>query len=88
MPWDTQGSKRTVAVSLESEDGTRCIDVVDLPDGQFGLKEFRRDPEDGGGWMLVADLTGKTSSSRAEAAAAARAAFAWIALEPKSETPR
>ena len=78
MPWDPQGSKRTVVVSLESHDGTRCIDVVDLGDGQFGLKEFRRDPEDGGGWMLVADFTRKTYPSIAEATHAARLAFPWL----------
>jgi len=83
MPWDPQGSKRTVVVSLESDDGTRCIDVVDLRDGCFALKEFRRDPEDGGGWMLVADYTGRTFSSSAEAAAAARVAFPWVAAVPK-----
>jgi len=78
MPWDPQGTKRAVAVSLESDDGTRCVDVVDLAGGQFGLKEFRRDPEDGGGWMLVADFTGKTFPSIAEATRAARLSFAWL----------
>jgi len=78
MPWDAEGTKRTVVVSLESEDGTRCIDVVDLRDDTFALKEFRRDPEDGGGWMLVADFTGKTFPSIAEAARAARLLVPWL----------
>jgi hypothetical protein len=78
MPWDPQGEKRTVVVSLESEDGTRCIDVVDLTGGQFGLKEFRRDPEDGGGWTLVSDFTGRTFLSIAEATHAARLSFPWL----------
>ena len=78
MPWDAQGTKCTVVVSLESDDGTRCIDVVAMRDGSFALKEFRRDPEDGGGWMLVADFTGKRFPGLAEATQAARLSFPWL----------
>ena len=44
-------------LSLEDEEGRRCVDILAGPDGAFGFKEFRRDPEDGGGWTLVADYT-------------------------------
>ena len=78
MPWDPDGNKHTVVVSLESDDGTRCIDVVDLRDGKFALKEFRRDPEDRGGWMLVADFSARTFPTIAEATQAARLSFPWL----------
>jgi hypothetical protein len=85
MPWDPQGSKRTVVASLESDDGMRCVDVIDLRDGSFALKEFRRDPEDGGGWTLVADFSAKTYASGAEAERAARDSFPWLKVERRSE---
>ncbi len=81
MPWDPQGTKRTVVLSLESDDGTRCIDIVDLPDGRFGLKEFRRDPEDGGRWMLVTDRTGQTFPGVTEATHAARLSYPWLKVD-------
>ena len=40
----------TVVASLESGDGTRCIDLFKRDDGTFGFEEYRRDPEDPYGW--------------------------------------
>ena len=47
----------TVIQSIEDADGLRCVDLIAHPDGTFAFKEFRRDPEDGGRWTLIADYS-------------------------------
>ncbi len=72
-----------VVASLHNDALDRCVDVVRRPDGTFGFKEFRRDPEDGGGWTLVWDNPGGIYATEAEATAAAKAGLAWLrAMEP------
>ena len=39
--------------SLHNAEIDRCVDIIKHEDGTFGFKEFRRDPEDRGGWTLV-----------------------------------
>jgi hypothetical protein len=39
--------------SLHNDEVDRCVDIIRHVDGTFGFKEFRRDPEDRGGWTLV-----------------------------------
>lgn len=63
-----------VVVSLHNDDVDRCVDIIAHPDGTFGFKEFRRDPEDRGGWTLV----GHNPRAREQATAAARASVIWL----------
>ena len=65
-------------LSLEDAEGLRCVDVAAGADGAFGFKEFRRDPEDGGRWSLVADDTAIRYDIRDAALEAATARFAWL----------
>ena len=67
-----------VVMSLHNEAVDRCIDIIANGDGSFGLKEFRRDPEDRGGWTLLAYNPSAVFVTQAEAIAAARAAVAWL----------
>ena len=75
-------------LSLEGDGGRRCVDILPLPEGGFGIKEFRRDPEDGGGWTLVADHSATRYESRADAVAAASERIAWLAQERAEATTR
>jgi hypothetical protein len=68
-----------VIISLEDADGLRCVDILEDGDGGFHFKEFRRDPEDGGRWTLVADYAAHSYSSRNEALLAAGEAISWLA---------
>lgn len=68
-------------LSLEGDDGRRCVDILPLPAGGFGFKEFRRDPEDRGGWTLVADYSATRYEGRAAAIAAAAERIAWLAQD-------
>jgi hypothetical protein len=67
-----------VVVSLHSDDVARCVDIIGHPDGTFGFKEFRRDPEDRGGWTLVSYNPRAIFADQEQAVAAARAAVAWL----------
>ena len=69
-----------VLSSLEDEDGTRCVDVFRRTDGSFGFKEFRRDPEDGGRWTLVADYSDRRFISPEEALRNAASVVAWLGM--------
>ena len=68
-----------VVASLETEDGTRCVDLFRRPDGTFGYEEFRRDPEDRGTWTPVRFASGLRYASLDQARAAATTAVVWIA---------
>ncbi len=69
--------KPVVRRSIESQDGTRCVDLFEA-DGVFGFVECRRDPEDSFGWRPTGDrVTG--FGSEAQAAAAASERIVWMA---------
>ena len=64
--------------SIETRDGTRCVDLFSRPDGTYGFEEFRRDPEDAGLWTPMHYFSGRAFASRAEALAAASKAVTWL----------
>ena len=68
----------TDILSLEDDEGLRCVDVLRGPDGAFGFKTFRRDPEDGGRWSMLADYTAVRYATREEALRAAASTLAWL----------
>jgi hypothetical protein len=73
-------SPRAPVKSIASQDQTRCIDIVGDGRGRFTVKEFRRDPEDGGRWTLVADYSATSFGSEAEALAAMRRELSWLEI--------
>ena len=50
-----------MVVSLQRSSSKRALD------GTFGFKEFRRDPEDAGGWTLVSDTPGAIFATQEQA---------------------
>ena len=64
--------------SLHNDAVDRCVDILKHADGTFGFKEFRRDPEDRGGWTLVGYNPRRVYSTEEQAIAAARAAVVWL----------
>lgn len=70
----------TVVASYEDAVGQRCIDIVERADGGFALKEFRRDPEDGGGWTLVRAYDAETFPTREAALDAAIRLAPWLVV--------
>jgi hypothetical protein len=67
-----------VVRSLHNDEVDRCVDILRHEDGTFGFKEFRRDPEDRGGWTLVSYNPQRIYASEAAAMAAAKAAVVWL----------
>ena len=76
-----------VVASLHNDAVDRCVDIIKRPDGTFGFKEFRRDPEDSGGWTLIGYNPGGTYATEAQAVAAATAAVAWLRDQQAKDTP-
>lgn len=66
------------ATAVHSDDGQRCVKIVARADGTFGLSEFRRDPEDAGGWTFVRETPAAVYATEDEAHAAARAGAGWL----------
>jgi len=65
--------------SIETADGTRCVDLFSRPDGTYGFEEFRRDPEDAGLWTPVHYFSDKVFAGKGDALDAARQAVVWLA---------
>jgi hypothetical protein len=75
-----------VVTTLHNESGDRCVKVIRHAEGRFGFQEFRKDPEDAGGWTLVSDARGSIHATEGHAQAAARAGVGWLRdLAPGTE---
>jgi hypothetical protein len=68
----------TAILSLEDDDGLRCVDINLAGSGTFTFKEFRKDVEDPGRWYLVRDYSDKSFNSKDDAIAAAAASTSWL----------
>jgi hypothetical protein len=69
----------TVYSSVENANHDRCVDFFYRPNQTHDFEEFRRDPEDAGGWTPIAYYSGASYPSREAAMAAARATIRWLA---------
>jgi hypothetical protein len=84
---DSQGGRRTKVIrSLEDADGFRCVDIFECPDGSYGFKEFRRDPEDAGHWTLVGDYSHHSYATTDDALRVAATSIPWLAASIKSKS--
>jgi N12 class adenine-specific DNA methylase len=69
---------RLLIDSIEDETGMHCVDVIRGDDGQFFLKVYRREPEEGGKWMLVADYSSTRYQEKNQAVDAAAGLVPWV----------
>jgi hypothetical protein len=74
-----------VVTTVHSEDAQRAIKVIKRADGRFGFNEFRREPEDAGGWTLVREDPAGTFATPDQAVAAARAGWLQAFAPPVKE---
>ena len=70
--------KPKVLASVENAQGNHCVDIFMRPDGTFGFEEYRRDPEDGGGWYSLSRYSRHVFDTEQDALAQARASVAWL----------
>jgi len=71
-------AKMPVILSLEDDDGLRCIDIIRREDGTYTFKEFRKDLEDPGRWYLVSDFSNESYATKEGAIAQAGKAILWL----------
>src|SRR5450830_1923574 len=64
--------------SIEDDSGLHCVDFIDDEQAGVRFKVFRKDVEDEGKWMLVADYSNTVFASKAEALNAAAARIPWL----------
>jgi hypothetical protein len=67
----------TVILSLEDDEGLRCVDIIEGEEGTFTFKEFRRDVEDRR-WYLVADFSNVRHTTKEAAIADAVRTVRWL----------
>jgi hypothetical protein len=71
-------STRVIA-SFNNPAGDHCVDIFVRDDGTFGFEEYRRDPEDMGGWFPLHRYSTRVFATDQDALAQANAAVAWMA---------
>jgi hypothetical protein len=71
--------KNLVLRSIETPDGSRCVDLFRRPDGTFGFEVYPRDSEDGSGWFAIGYYGGHVYESREAALAEALREEPWLA---------
>jgi hypothetical protein len=67
-----------VLASVENPYGDYCVDVFVRPNGTFGFEEYRRDPEDGGGWYSLHRYSDQIFNCEEDALAQAKTCIAWL----------
>jgi len=72
--------KPKVLRSIEADDGVRCVDLFQRPDGSYGFEEYRRDGEDPRGWYRSGSHGARRFATMAAALEQARAAVPWLAV--------
>ena len=75
-----------VVTTVHNRDADRCVKIIRQPDGRFGFQEFRREPEDAGGWTLVSEGSRGAHATQVQALAAAEDDVAWL-REQQSAKP-
>ena len=73
-----EAGRPTVIRSVEDTHGERCVDLISRADGSVVFKVFRRDPEDGGRWSLLAATSAVAYTSAESAYKAAAARLGWL----------
>jgi hypothetical protein len=70
---------------LEDDEDLHCVDIIEREDGTYTFKEFRKDREDMGRWLLVRDFSSVTYGSPDEAIGAAASTIPWLSNVLKTE---
>lgn len=79
-------AKKTIVLkSINIEDGSRCIDLFERPDGTYGFEEFRRDHEDRRGWFPIGFYADLVFPSEEAALSEARSKVTWLDAAMKTE---
>ena len=69
---------KRVLRSIETVDGSKCVDLFIRTDGTHGFEEYRRDVEDARGWFPIGRYAYLLYATENEARSAAIATVPWL----------
>ena len=69
---------RVVIDSVETPDGSHCVDIFRRGDGTFGFEIYRREVEDPSGWFPTGGFAEKCYETEAKTREAAARAAPWL----------
>ena len=67
-----------VLASLESEDGTQCVDFFVREDGMFGFEQFRSEYDGSSRWQSLGRSSRLSFASGEDALRAAKLQVSWL----------
>ena len=70
----------TVIASLESEDGTHCVDFFTREDGTFGFEQYRGEYDGSSRWQSLSEYARKSFASGQEALHVAKQQVSWLQI--------
>jgi hypothetical protein len=70
--------KCTVLASLETDDGTQCVDFFARADGTFGFEQYRAEYDGPSRWQSLGKYSELTFASGQEALLAAKQHVPWL----------
>ena len=73
--------KSTVLASLETEDGTQCVDFFRREDGTFGFEQYRGEYDGAAAWQSLGKYSHLSFASGEEALWAAKQHVPWLGRE-------
>lgn len=68
----------TVLASLETEDGTQCVDFFVREDGTFGFEQYRGEHDGGSRWQSLGKYSHLSFASGQEALHVTKQHVAWL----------
>ena len=77
--------RNLVLASIESSDGSHCVDVFRRQDGSFGFEEFRGESDGAARWQSLGKYQSLVFETGEAALAEAKLRVSWV---PSSETWR
>lgn len=70
-------------MSIESDDGSVCVDIFQRDDNTFGFEKFRKDAEDLKGWFPIGEYSSVVFSNKTDAVIAASKKVEWFSAKYK-----
>ena len=67
-----------VLASLESQDGTHCVDFFLRPDGTFGFEQFRAEYDGSNRWQSLGKHAQRSFATGREALEVAKQQVSWL----------
>jgi len=71
--------------SIETSDGSHCVDFFERPEQTFGFEEYRRDAEDLSGWFVIGNFSSRIFINKIDTIEVASILIPWIVARIKRD---